>query len=149
MPSLWMLAQWSYPGHLNTQGLPLVIVNQIMMPWLHCIVISVIQPFQHCFLQWRTRKPLCLYLFFWMVTPELVNMHPICLTHVFSTFFPLSQGSVRQTWYVVRADEYIRQYSPQGRLNSPTVFAFCRWQSAMPSTPCSITPRINWMLWKR
>lgn len=42
-----MLAHWRYPGHLNTQGLPLVIVNQIMMPWLHCIVISVMQPLQY------------------------------------------------------------------------------------------------------
>lgn len=146
-----MLAQWSYPGHLNTQGLPLVIVNQIMMPWLHCIVISVIQPFQHSVSYNDEPGSHCvfIYLFFWMVTPELVNMHPICLSHMFSTFFPLSQGSVRQTWYVVRTDEYMRQYSPQGRLNSPTLFAFCRWQSAMPSTPCSIMPRINWMLWKR
>lgn len=146
-----MLAQWRYPGHLNTQGLPLVIVNQIMMPRLHCIVISVIQPFQRSLFPTMT-NPEAIVSFFiyfeWSRQNWLICIRSVCIT-----CFPLSFPSLRalsgrhgtssgrmSTW---------SKYSPQGRLNSSTVSAFCRWQSAMPSTPCSITPRINWMLWKR
>lgn len=121
MPSLWMLAQWRYPGHLNTQGSPRVIVNQIMIPWLHCIVISVTQPFRyilyHAVTNLEASALFCFGVFF-LVNVEVRNCQyaktPFNIVlHIFGFLLLLSQGSVWQTRYVFRADECMEQHSFQ------------------------------------
>lgn len=98
MPSLWMLAQWRYPGHLNTQGSPRVIVNQIMIPWLHCIVICVTQPFQYILYHAVTNLEAVVFLFLFGGGGECWSQNlsvyrssiRYCVSYIFFAFTSLS-----------------------------------------------------------
>lgn len=148
MPSLWMLAQWRYPGHLNTQGSPPVIVNQIMIPWLHCTVISVTQPFRYILYRAVTNLEAVL-LFFCFFFPKYRNSIRYCVSYIFFSFLHLSLRALSgrhgtlSGWMSARSSilfRYVGTVSPG---------PFCLWQSGMPSTPCLTTLQINSMLWKR
>lgn len=129
-----------YPAYLNTRGVPVLIVNQIMIPQLHyCIVIIVTQSLHSPHSSVIELEALVSEYPSVKLSISRNTVRSVCLTFFF--FSPvLSQGLLRQTWYVwnkiFSRDACIHGtwYNEQ---NFFYIFSHRAWCLRHPLRPCS------------